>query len=148
MLLAVQTIQFRSLWKMAKWCIILFTIYSSIIFDSVVVATDANVTESRLSQLIHRAWWNRFQLDSEQPALVRAAANLVVNFRDRGNAATVISAEAYVSRHRDHMDILNSFARRVNPIIALTVIDVELIRKETYKTQLNIFVVDGVEAFK
>lgn len=125
---------------------------SAFIID-IVSAADANngtlITESRLSQFVLKAAWSRFQLDTEQPALVQAAANLVVNFRDRGNAASCISAEAYNAKHRDHhMDVLNSFAQRVSPIIALSIIDVESIRKETYKTPLNVFIVDGIDGFR
>lgn len=122
-------------------------------FINVVSFAEANngtmISQSRLSQFVLKAAWSRFQLDTEQPALVQAAANLVVNFRDRGNAVSCISAEAYNAKHRDHhMDVLNSFAQRVSPIIALSIIDVESIRKETYKTPLNIFIVDGIDGFR
>lgn len=105
-------------------------------------------TPSRLSEFVLNAAWTRFQMDSEQPALVQAAANLIINFRDRGNAASCISAEAVNAHHRDHMDVLNSFARRLNPVIAMSIVDVERCGSETYSSQMIIFVVDGVDAFK
>lgn len=89
-----------------------------------------------------------FPVDSRQPALVRAAATLVIDFRDRGNAAGLISSEGYSSSHQEHLDVVNSFARRVSPIIALSIIDAEQVERKKYKNPLNIFVVDGIDGFK
>lgn len=109
----------------------------------------ANVTaQSRLAQIVLEATWTRFQLDSEQPALVQAAANLVIDFRDRGNTAGCISSVADLANRRDHMDVLNSFARRLNPIITMRIVDIKQASRETYKTQLVILVVDGLDGFK
>lgn len=104
--------------------------------------------QSRLSQFVSVAVYARFQLESEQPALVQAAANLVIDFRSRGNTASCISAVGDHRNQRDHMDVLNSFARRLNPIIALRMVDVVQIEKETFKSQLMIFVVDGLDGFR
>lgn len=89
-----------------------------------------------------------FPVDSRHSALVRAAASLVIDFRDRGNAASLISSEGYSSSHQEHLDVVNSFARRVSPIIGLSVIDAETVGRQKYKNHLNIFVVDGIDGFK
>lgn len=118
------------------------------------IATVENTTNavadgpSRLLQFVLEAVYGRFQLESKQPALVQAAANLIINFRLRGNIAGCISSVAHPRHHRNHMDVLNSFTRRLSPIISIRIMDVARIPGVNFKSQMIIFVVDGLDGFK
>lgn len=131
-------------------CSTLLCFFCFIVLTTFVSATNITAPKKGLFAFMKNFSYALFPVDSRQPALVRAAATLVIDYQDRGNVAGLISSEGYSSSHQEHVDVINSFARRVSPIIALSVIDAEQvgIGRQDYKNPLNIFVVDGIDGFK